>query len=305
MKPRRGSWMALAGAGCALLGQNAVFICQSAAQELALLQPGSTNSLPPTSGACFVDVKVRFAEVPDFEIQGMDFDAYLAVSTSTNSIERRTASSGSPRPSTAFTTNNYLGLPWQRVLTASRFRSVQKSHRLADSGDLCSSSGRKIEGRVIDVLKEEAESHASATAPAIRIRELDDPARAIRLEIMPTMFTDSKGLRLQASVTLREFAGYDAEPPATGNNTHKPKPVAQYRFHKVRTEAKLWDHQTLALAMPLPESQPPGTNSTAGTAWPKHLLLFLTVELINQDGNPIHTEEERAFADSIPPQPPG
>jgi hypothetical protein len=111
-----------------------------------------------------------------------------------------------------------------------------------------------------------------------------------------------------------EFLGYAENSNSisayiNGQRKQVAWPLPKFRSREITASANLWDGQTLVLGNPLEyvtSTKPNGETETQEVTGSnkKPLVLFVTVRLVDEAGNPIHRDEEMPFAkDSIPPQP--
>jgi general secretion pathway protein D len=135
------------------------------------------------------------------------------------------------------------------------------------------------------------------------------------LDVTPTLSADGFTVSLRMNTTVTEFLGYDENTNfvtayINGRREQVARPSPRFRVRETSVTANVWDGQTVVLLNPveflhsLKPNGEPDTREITGSD-KKPLVVFVTVSLVDQTGNTIHTEEEMPFAkDSIPPQSP-
>lgn len=284
-------------------------------------QPAAPQDAQPSKPRpYYITVRTHMERVALSEIERVGCEAFLGLpdATSADAPFHKNAQNDPTGGSTPLAavqrensaTNQPLDLIWMRVITEPQYRSLLRTAKargdraLAGGFELSALDGKEVEVPLMPVADYLLDvRHPTGMAP-VDWEQLNDAMRERRLTTLARMFPDEKGVSLKVKVTLREFLGCAPAPAATDTADATSRPGPPYRFHEVHAKADLWDGQTLALAMPVPEARPPGTNGPPAMAAPGILFLLLEARIIDSHGNPIHDEEELAFAkDNIPPQP--
>ncbi|HLZ55100.1 MAG TPA: hypothetical protein VKS19_11525, partial [Verrucomicrobiae bacterium] len=142
------------------------------------------------------------------------------------------------------------------------------------------------------------------------------------LDAVATVLPDGYTIDLETTASLTEFLGYDTpstKPTEHINDfgDHVPVILPSFGIRKANAQIKLLDNQTVVLG-PLKTRFYDGgkevgakpenlmkTSAARGQPYEqdKELLVFITVTLVDQAGNRIHSDGEMPFAkNSIPPQ---
>lgn len=136
------------------------------------------------------------------------------------------------------------------------------------------------------------------------------------IDVVPYVMADGYTIQMTVLPTVREFLGYD-DPThiwATGGPYAKPDPgitsvlpLPRFRLRQVATSAMVWDGQTLVVGAGSARTmqRKPDANGVITTNYTeKELFFFITPQLIDPAGNPLHSKEE--FPErhkSVPGQP--
>ena len=125
---------------------------------------------------------------------------------------------------------------------------------------------------------------------------------ALALDIVPTVSADERSLQLNVTATVPEFLGYvdpgKFEPNGTGNPTVvSTTPLPHYRVRQITSDFTIADGQTVVLAGVISTVPEKGSSSskTNAPAQRKNTMIFITPTLVNPDGTPYHTNEQRAL----------
>jgi len=133
------------------------------------------------------------------------------------------------------------------------------------------------------------------------------------LDVTPTLSADGHTVSLRMNAAVTEFLGYDENTNfvtayINGRREQVARPLPRFRVRETSVTANVWDGQTVVLLNPvefLHSMKPNGDSDAREVTGPdkKPLVVFVTVRLVDELGNPIHADEEMPFAyDSIPPQ---
>ncbi len=125
------------------------------------------------------------------------------------------------------------------------------------------------------------------------------------LDIVPTVLADGYTIQLAVNASVTEFLGY--EPPAVGDKAAAPTP--RFRLRQLKTQALVWDGQTVVLGCTSEAPANAATDSTRSVVTNgknatvrKQLLVFITPTIIDPAGNRVHTDDEMPFARNGVPQ---
>ena len=127
------------------------------------------------------------------------------------------------------------------------------------------------------------------------------------LDIVPTASADERSLQLNVTAIVPEFLGYDNPGRFEDNGTNHPTvvsstPLPHYRLRQVSSDVILIDGQTLVMGgfiSQVPEKRA-GNSKTNAPARRKHIVIFVTATLMNPDGTPYHSEEQRSALPAKP-----
>jgi len=117
------------------------------------------------------------------------------------------------------------------------------------------------------------------------------------LDIVPTVSADGNSLKLNWTICLTQFLGYDK--PSKGMEKNEPLP--RFRVRQVANTNVVRDGQTLLVGCGMTESSPrtktrsDGLFTTDTRAEKKHVIVLLTARIIDPAGNPVNRDEELGY----------
>jgi beta-lactamase regulating signal transducer with metallopeptidase domain len=297
--------------------RNGMLLVRATLADLDILESAVLvlNTVPPQ-----VNVKAKFVEITAEDSRAFGLDWYLG-KLPTNGAAGTRPPGGGPAatrelrgdevdwPARQFTNAHNIRvtatLPpnLTGILTDSQFRVVLRALEQRSGVELMSApqvttlSGRQAQVKIStmqQVVVGGADPHTSEpieTGPV--------------LDVVPTVLADGFTIQLVVNASVTGFLGY--EPPAVDEKGTAPKP--RFRLRQLKTQALVWDGQTVVLGCTseapanaaTDSTRPVGTNGKNATVR-KQLLVFITPTIIDPAGNRVHTDDEMPFARNGVPQ---